>query len=564
MRKIDRIYLTTYRLDSRLTRICIGSIRYFYPDIPIYLIVDETQGPVPEREFADAWGVQRKTGIPALYKHVLSQLQVYSGEPGVRFFLMDADIVFAGRVLDVLEKHDEGVVVEKEVLEDDQVYKHFLHLERMAELDPEFRAPGWWFNSGQWVGTSGQIVESDWAPWLTQEKVPGLRHPETFYQGQGLLNYLVMKKRAEGLLTIGFDRYSFWMGGNPDLIRAISLERIQRREYDPILLHWAGVKRPKLEQLPRADILQFFELFYYSRIGGGAAKKWFDIKRDGAEAKWKMARRRVQLKTGRGWRLADKCELFLYAAIRKRPGAWGLLSRFLGKGDWCITVKTPNGPARVVFNPLEPMELSVVDELLYGNVYLNQRTVTETFVDCGAFRGISTIYLQDQARASTVEAYEPNDVNFAVLQRRLAKYCPKAKALHAAVGAWDGEALFSGDGVGGKIRPIESPETQVVQQLSLRANPAIARAASLLLKVDVEGEEEQILPELLDALPTECTMFLETHGLEKVAQDLVRPYRKAGFDVRMRRIRKDPDSGGSFIDWELARTETKAGMKAGR
>lgn len=560
MKKIDRIYLTTYRLDGRLTRICIGSIRYFYPDIPIYLIVDETQGPVPEREFANAWGVRRKTGIPTHYKHVLSQLQVYSGEPDVRFFLMDADIVFAGRVLDVLEKHDEGVVVEKEFLDEDQVYKHFIHLDRMAELDPSFRAPGWWFNSGQWVGTSGQIVEADWTPWLTNEKVPGLRHPETFYQGQGLLNYLVMKKQAEGLLTVGFERYSFWMGGNPDLISAISLQRIKDREYNPILLHWAGVKRPKLEQLPRADIMLFFERYYYSRISGGAAKKWFDVKRDGAETKWKMTKRRANLKTGRGWRLADKCKLFLYAAIRKRPGAWGMLSRVLGKGDWCITVKTPNGPARIVFDPLEPNELSVVDELLYGGVYLFNETSPDAFVDCGAFRGISTIYLQDQAGASAVQAYEPNDENFAVLKRRLAKYVPRAKAVHAAVGVSEGEVLFSGDGVGGKIQRGESPRTQVVCQVCLRANPVLGNSSKLLLKVDVEGEEEHIFPDLLGALPVQCTMFLETHGSEKAAQDLVRPYRKAGFDVYMRRIRKDPDSDGSFIDWELSRTAEGGGL----
>jgi FkbM family methyltransferase len=555
MKKIDRIYLTTYRLDGRLTRICIGSIRYFYPDIPIYLIVDETQGRVSEREFANAWGVQRQTGIPTHYKHVLSQLQVYSGEPGVRFFLMDADIVFAGRVLDVLQNHDEDVVVEREDPVQTEAYKHWIHLERMAELDPLFRAPGWYFNSGQWVGTSGQIVEADWTPWLTNEKVPGLRHPETFYQGQGLLNYLVMKKQAEGLLTVGFERYSFWMGGNPDLISAMSLQRIKDRTYDPILLHWAGVKRPKVEQLPGAEILLFFEKFYYSRVNGGAAKLWLDVRRDAAETKWKMAKRRVNLKTGRGVHWSDKAKLFLYALIRRRPGAWNLLARVFGKGDWCIRVKTPNGPARIVFDPLEPNELSVVDELVYGGVYLVAKR-HDVLLDCGAFRGISTIYLQDQCRAKAVEAYEPNQDNFAVLQRRLARFCPEAKVVHAAVGDSVGEVTFAGEGVGGRVRNEGSGARSVrVRQVRLRDNTAMAGAKSLLLKLDVEGAEESILPGLLGALPANCTLLLETHSSESDAQDLVRPYRRAEFDVYMRRIRKDPDSEGSFIDWEMGRGE---------
>ena len=554
MRKIDCIYLTTYRPDNRLTRICLGSIRYFYPDIPIHLIVDETQGPVPEAEFANAWGVTRKKGIPTHYRHVLSQLEVFTGEPGVRFFLMDADIVFAGRVLDVLEAHDEDIVVEREVLPQEESYRHMIHLERMAELDPTYRAPDWCFNSGQWMGTSGPITKDDWAPWLTKDKVPGLRHPETFYQGQGLLNYLVTKKMAEGKLTLGFENYSFWMGSGPELVGTFPLEEIKRREFKPMLLHWAGVKRPKVEQLPRADIMLFFERFYYSRINGGAAKLWLDVRKDSAENKLKAVKRRVNLKAGRGWGFTDKLKLFLYGLIRKRPRAWKLISKICGKGDWCVRVKTPRGPARIVFDPLAPDELSVVDELLYGGVYQFNGDAPDTLLDCGAFRGISTIYLQDQVGAATVEAYELHPDNFAVLQRRLAKHCPGAKAVHAAVGNSDGEVSFEGNGVGGRVQRDGLAAGAVrVRQIRLGGMPSLAAAKNLLLKLDVEGEEEQILPGLLRSLPSRCTVFLETHVREKEAQDLVRPYRMAGFDVYMRRIRKDENSHGSFIDWEMKR-----------
>lgn len=554
MRKIDCIYLTTYRPDNRLTRICLGSIRYFYPDIPIHLIVDETQGPVPEAEFANAWGVTRKKGIPTHYRHVLSQLEVFTGEPGVRFFLMDADIVFAGRVLDVLEAHDEDIVVEREVLPQEESYRHMIHLERMAELDPTYRAPDWCFNSGQWMGTSGPITKDDWAPWLTKDKVPGLRHPETFYQGQGLLNYLVTKKMAEGKLTLGFENYSFWMGSGPELVGTFPLEEIKRREFKPMLLHWAGVKRPKVEQLPRADIMLFFERFYYSRINGGAAKLWLDVRKDSAENKLKAVKRRIHLKAGRGWGFTDKLKLFLYGLIRKRPRAWELISKICGKGDWCVRVKTPRGPARIVFDPLAPDELSVVDELFYGGVYQFNGDAPDVLLDCGAFRGISTIYLQDQVGAATVEAYELHPDNFAVLQRRLAKHCPGAKAVHAAVGSSDGEVSFEGNGVGGRVQRDGLAAGAVrVREIRLGGMPSLAAAKNLLLKLDVEGEEEQILPGLLRSLPSRCTVFLETHGREKEAQDLVRPYRMAGFDVYMRRIRKEEDSHGSFIGWEMKR-----------
>jgi FkbM family methyltransferase len=557
MHKIDCIYLTTYRPDSRLTRICLGSIRYFYPDLPIHLIVDESRGHVPESEFANAWGVTRRKGIPTQYRHVLSQLQVFTGQPGVRFFLMDADIVFAGRVLDVLEPHHEDIVVEREVLPQEEYYRHIIHLDRMAELDPTYHAPEWCFNSGQWMGTSGLITEEDWASWLTKEQVPELRYPETFYQGQGLLNYLVTKKLAEGKLSVGFENYSFWMGAGPELVGAFPLEEIKRREFKPLLLHWAGVKRKKVEQLPRADIMLFFERFYYSRINGGAGKLWFDVRKDTVENNFKAVKRRVALKTGRGYGFTDKLKLFLYTFIRKRPRAWELISRICGKGDWCVRVRTSRGPARLVFDPLVPDELSVVDELLYGGVYQFNGDAPNVLLDCRAFRGISTIYLQDQAGAATVEAYESHPDNFAVLQRRLAKHCPGSKAVHAAVGNSEGEVSFEGNGVGGRVqRDGLAASAERVRQIRLGEMPSLAAAKNLLLKLNVEGEEEQILPGLLRSLPSHCTVFLQTHGREKGAQDLVRPYRIAGFDVHMRRIRKDTDSHGhgSFIDWGLIRS----------
>ena len=34
-RKVDCIYVTAAAHDARYTRICVASIRYFYPEIPI-------------------------------------------------------------------------------------------------------------------------------------------------------------------------------------------------------------------------------------------------------------------------------------------------------------------------------------------------------------------------------------------------------------------------------------------------------------------------------------------------------------------------------------------------
>ena len=47
----------------------------------------------------------------------------------------------------------------------------------------------------------------------------------------------------------------------------IDLEKIKAKESDyPYVLHWAGMKFDNMDDYPRADILQFYLSFYYSRL----------------------------------------------------------------------------------------------------------------------------------------------------------------------------------------------------------------------------------------------------------------------------------------------------------
>ena len=250
----------------------------------------------------------------------------------------------------------------------------------------------------------------------------------------------------------------------------------------------------------------------------------------------------------RGASVRDKLLIAFYCVARFRPRAWQLLARMAGARDWGIRLAASGGPARVVFNPLSTAELTVVDELLFGELYtLGERF--DTLVDCGAFRGISTIYLQDQAKAARVVAFEPQADNFRVLSRRLARHLPEACCINAAVGVESGEVFFEGDGVGGKV----SLAGDSVKQVSLSDAPELASAGRLLLKMDIEGAEEQVLPKLLAALPQTCTILLETHFEEAKTAELVLPYETAGFRARVLRKRKDPDSSVWFMDWELER-----------
>jgi FkbM family methyltransferase len=250
----------------------------------------------------------------------------------------------------------------------------------------------------------------------------------------------------------------------------------------------------------------------------------------------------------RGADAASVAAIAFYGLFRHRPGVWRLMARWGFPGDWCLRLKTRRGVARLVFDPRQTDELTVVDELLYEPLYQTPCDC-EVFVDCGAFRGISTVYLQDQVRADATIAIEPQQQNFERLSRRLQVHLPAVKAVNAALGVTSGEVFFAGEGVGGRISE-EGIRTRVV---GLDDLPELGKAQCLLLKMDVEGAEKDLLPALLPLLPKKCVILLETHYPEHEARQMLRVYEDSGFSVVLLRKRADFEAGVDFIDWELCR-----------
>ena len=62
-------------------------------------------------------------------------------------------------------------------------------------------------------------------------------------------------------------------------------------------------------------------------------------------------------------------------------------------------------------------------------------------------------------------------------------------------------------------------------------------SSSLLLKVDIEGEEARLLPAIIPYLPHKCAIFFESHGGEEVWQKLSQSLMNAQFQVRKLRRR---------------------------
>ncbi len=56
--KIEGVAISCYKFDVYLTRLCVASIRFWYPHIPIWLLKDRHYGDFDTREIEKYWNVQ--------------------------------------------------------------------------------------------------------------------------------------------------------------------------------------------------------------------------------------------------------------------------------------------------------------------------------------------------------------------------------------------------------------------------------------------------------------------------------------------------------------------------
>ncbi|MGC2099843.1 MAG: hypothetical protein WA651_05455 [Candidatus Sulfotelmatobacter sp.] len=295
---IDCVYIAASAGDARYTRICIASIRYFYPDLPIRLLV----GGRLQRGLADElrkyWNVGTVDLPRGDYGWGFVKLEPLFGPSGERFLVLDSDTVFTGQVLEMWNECPAPFLVDDEQQSEADRKRLYYDWEKVREIDPDARPPEFVFNSGQWFGTAGVLTRDNFAPWV-EWTIPRTTSPQGYFMNgeQGILNYVLNQKAATEGLHVARRQIMRWPGHS---MVGLDAETVSKRAAEPIVVHWAGMKKVRQQDMIGADLLAYFEKVYYQRLPVGKARRFLAGWRDaflrsrlGAKIRVKLASRKL-------------------------------------------------------------------------------------------------------------------------------------------------------------------------------------------------------------------------------------------------------------------------------
>jgi hypothetical protein len=268
---IDCVYIAASARDARYTRICVASVRYFYPEIPIRLLVGGSLQRGLEDELQLYWNV-RSADLPMAgdYGWGFVKLEVLFGPSGERFLVLDSDTVLTGQILDVWSNSRAQFLVDDEKQSEANTKRLYYDWEKVRMIDPRAQPPRFVFNSGQWFGTAGVLTRADFVPWVEWTLPRKLRHPEHFMPGdQGILNYVFNQKAALEDLQVERRQIMRWPAYS---MEGLNADAVSRSAASPRIVHWAGLKKARQREMVGADLLTFFERVYYRRLPAGRAR----------------------------------------------------------------------------------------------------------------------------------------------------------------------------------------------------------------------------------------------------------------------------------------------------
>lgn len=215
---------------------------------------------------------------------------------------------------------------------------------------------------------------------------------------------------------------------------------------------------------------------------------------------------------------SDKLRLALLGLIapsREHPHTrWEKLYKSVIPKLW-VRPKQLNG-ARLLIDPADWSQTVIFEEVFIRNAYdLNKvMFAPQVILDCGAHIGIFSLLAKSRFPGAHVTAYEPNPQNSRLVRRQITSNDLDITLIESAISTEAGKLDFAWtNSHNGKL--LHNGSNHHAYQVSTIDFPEFLkelRPVSLLLKMDIEGEEMSIFPKIMPFLPRQTAIFFETHS----------------------------------------------------
>lgn len=159
--------------------------------------------------------------------------------------------------------------------------------------------------------------------------------------------------------------------------------------------------------------------------------------------------------------------------------------------------------------------LSSYYEIFKNNIYQFPKGKGNcTIIDCGANIGLSTIYFKMNYPESTIVAFEPDPHIFEVLKDNISAFGYKSVTCkNEAVSNKDNVLDFRLEGGHSGMIVNNGDLTNTVKIKAIRLKTFLGTYPHItFLKIDIEGEEVNLIPDIADQLSKVDYLFLEYHS----------------------------------------------------
>lgn len=198
--------------------------------------------------------------------------------------------------------------------------------------------------------------------------------------------------------------------------------------------------------------------------------------------------------------------------------------------------------------------LSSYSEIFENDIYkFNSNKKKITIVDCGANIGLATIYFKLNYPDAHVISFEPDPNIFKAMQANISSFAfDDVVCRNEAVSTIEGVLNFRLEGghSGMLTTDLVSENIQKVKAIRLKSFLNTLEYVTFL-KIDIEGEEVNIIPDIAEELKKVDYLFLEYHSFinsQQMLDKLLRLIKEAGMRYYIKEATNKPLP---FINREL-------------